>query len=168
MKTINTLIIIFVLSSCSTAWHYKRIEAKDPNFWQQFTDTIQVPIYYNDTIWGDNGDTLAIIERVVYRDVIVPVQVAKPTSRQEVKLEKEKTKQIKAIERNETKRNKQDTKRDTKVASEATKTAKHEAKRCPSILKAVIWSILLGFVLGIMVAIRPNLRGHYLNFLNKV
>ena len=168
MRTIKTLLGLFILSSCSTAWHYKRIQVKDPNFWNQFTDTVKVEVRYNDTIWGDNGDTLAVIERVIYKDVLVPVQIGKPTSRKDVQIEKQKTKQIKAIEKNETKRNKDNTKRDAKVASEATKQAKHEAKRCPRIWMAVLWSILLGIVIGLMLGVWLNLRGKYLKFLNSI
>jgi hypothetical protein len=105
MKT-TLLILIAILASCSTAWHYNRIEKKDPNFWSQFNDTIQIPFKTYDTIYQDS-DTIAIIERIEFRDTIIQTRTINPKSRfdykaqrdqlrHELKLEKERTKQLKA------------------------------------------------------------------------
>jgi hypothetical protein len=105
MKT-PLLILIAILASCSSAWHYNRIERKDPNFWTQFNDTIQIPFKMYDTIYQD-GDTITIIERIEYRDTIIQTRTINPKSRfdykaqrdqlrHELKLEKEQTKQLKA------------------------------------------------------------------------
>jgi hypothetical protein len=104
MKT-PLLILLAILASCSTAWHYNKIESKDPNFWSQFNDTIQIPFKTYDTIYQD-GDTIAIIERIEYRDTIIQTRTINPKSRfdykaqrdqlrHELKLEKERTKQLK-------------------------------------------------------------------------
>jgi hypothetical protein len=104
MKT-TLLILLAILASCSTSWHYNKIERKDPNFWSQFSDTIQIPFKTYDTIYQD-GDTIAIIERIEYRDTIIQTRTINPKSRfdykaqrdqlrHELKLEKERTKQLK-------------------------------------------------------------------------
>jgi len=106
MKT-TLIILLAILASCTTAWHYGKIERKDPNFWSQFNDTIQIPFKTYDTIYHD-GDTIAIIERIEYRDTIIQTRTINPKSRydyksealqlrHELKLEKERTKQL-AIE----------------------------------------------------------------------
>jgi hypothetical protein len=100
------IILLAILTSCSTAWHYNKIERKDPNFWSQFNDTIQMPFVTYDTIYH-NGDTITIIERIEYRDTIIQTRTINPKSRfdyksealqlrHELKLEKEQTKQLKA------------------------------------------------------------------------
>ena len=100
------IILLAILTSCSTAWHYNKIERKDPNFWSQFNDTIQIPFKMYDTIYQD-GDTIAIIERIEFRDTIIQTRTINPKSRfdyksealqlrHELKLEKEQTKQLKA------------------------------------------------------------------------
>jgi hypothetical protein len=106
MKT-TLIILLAILASCSTSWHYQKIERKDPNFWSQFNDTIQIPFKTYDTIYQD-GDTIAIIERIEFRDTIIQTRTINPKSRfdykaqrdqlrHELKLEKERTKQL-AIE----------------------------------------------------------------------
>jgi len=98
------IILLAVLSSCTTAWHYNKIERKDPNFWSQFSDTIQVPFVTYDTIFHD-GDTIAIIQRIEYRDTIIQTRTKNPKSRfdyksealqlrHDLKMEKEQTKQL--------------------------------------------------------------------------
>jgi hypothetical protein len=103
MKT-PLIIILAILASCSTAWHYGKIESKDPNFWSQFNDTIQIPFKTYDTIFHE-GDTIAIIERIEYRDTIIQTRTINPKSRYDykseslqlrhaLKMEKERTKQL--------------------------------------------------------------------------
>jgi hypothetical protein len=104
MKT-TLIILLVILASCSTAWHYGKIERKDPNFWSQFNDTIQMPFVTYDTIFH-NGDTIAIIQRIEYRDTIIQTRTINPKSRYDykaqrdqlrhaLKMEKEQTKQLK-------------------------------------------------------------------------
>jgi hypothetical protein len=105
MKQLLILTGVIILSSCSTAWHYNKIERKDPNFWTQFSDTIKMPFVTYDTIFH-NGDTIAIIQRIEYRDTVVQVRTIAPRTRHdrkaeanqlryELKMEREQTKQAK-------------------------------------------------------------------------
>jgi len=108
MKT--TLIILFaILASCSTAWHYQKIERKDPNFWSQFNDTIQMPFVTYDTIFHE-GDTIAIIQRIEYRDTIIQTRTINPKSRFDYKSEALQLRHTLKMEREQTKQLKEDNK----------------------------------------------------------
>jgi hypothetical protein len=156
MKT-TLIILIAILASCSTAWHYQKIERKDPNFWTQFNDTIQIPFKTYDTIYHD-GDTIAIIERIEYRDTIIRTRTINPKSRfdykaqrdqlrHELKLEKERTKQLK--DDNKTLRTQSRTKRTVTRQTnrtERTETRK-EHKGARTFLLCLI-SFVVGCLLG--------------------
>jgi hypothetical protein len=156
MKT-PLIILIAILASCSTAWHYQKIERKDPNFWTQFNDTIQIPFKTYDTIYHD-GDTIAIIERIEYRDTIIRTRTINPKSRfdykaqrdqlrHELKLEKERTKQLK--DDNKTLRTQSRTKRTVTRQTnrtERTETRK-EHKGARTFLLCLI-SFVVGCLLG--------------------
>jgi hypothetical protein len=156
MKT-PLLILIAILASCTTAWHYNRIESKDPNFWSQFNDTIQIPFKTYDTIYHD-GDTIAIIERIEYRDTIIQTRTINPKSRfdykaqrdqlrHELKLEKERTKQLKA--ENKTLRTQSRTERtDIRQTNRTERTeTRKEHKGARTFLLCLI-SFVIGGILG--------------------
>jgi hypothetical protein len=109
MKQLLILTGIIILSSCSTAWHYNKIERKDPNFWSQFNDTIQMPFVTYDTIYHD-GDTIAIIQRIEYRDTIIQTRMINPKSRFDYKSEALQLRHDLKIEREQTKQLKEDNK----------------------------------------------------------
>jgi hypothetical protein len=153
MKT-TLIILIAILASCSTAWHYQKIERKDPNFWTQFNDTIQIPFKTYDTIYHD-GDTIAIIERIEYRDTIIQTRTINPKSRfdykaqrdqlrHELKLEKERTKQLK--DDNKTLRTQSRTKR-TDIR-QTNRTERTETRQSGKTFLLCLISFVVGCLLG--------------------
>jgi hypothetical protein len=156
MKT-TLLILIAILASCSTSWHYNKIERKDPNFWSQFNDTIQIPFKTYDTIYQD-GDTIAIIERIEYRDTIIQTRTINPKSRfdykaqrdqlrHELKLEKERTKQLK--EDNKTLRTQSRTKRtDIRQTNRTERTETRKEHRGARTFLLCLISFVVGCLLG--------------------
>jgi hypothetical protein len=156
MKT-TLLILLAILASCSTAWHYQKIESKDPNFWSQFNDTIQIPFKTYDTIYHD-GDTIAIIERIEYRDTIIQTRTINPKSRfdykaqrdqlrHELKLEKERTKQLK--EDNKTLRTQSRTKRtDIRQTNRTERTETRKEHRGARTFLLCLISFVVGCLIG--------------------
>jgi hypothetical protein len=153
MKT-TLIILIAILASCSTAWHYGKINKKDPNFWSQFNDTIQIPFKTYDTIYQD-GDTIAIIERIEYRDTIIQTRTINPKSRydykaqrdqlrHELKLEKERTKQLK--DENKTLRTQSRTKR-TDIR-QTNRTERTETRQSGKTFLLCLISFVMGCLLG--------------------
>jgi hypothetical protein len=156
MKT-TLIILIAILASCSTAWHYNKIESKDPNFWSQFNDTIQIPFKTYDTIYHD-GDTIAIIERIEYRDTIIQTRTINPKSRfdykaqrdqlrHELKLEKERTKQLK--DENKTLRTQSRTKRTvTRQTNRTERTETRKEHRGARTFLLCLISLVVGCLIG--------------------
>jgi hypothetical protein len=155
MKT-TLLILLAILASCSTVWHYGKIESKDPNFWTQFNDTIQIPFKTYDTIYQD-GDTIAIIERIEYRDTIIQTRTINPKSRFDykaqrdqlrhaLKLEKERTKQLK--DENKTLRTQSRTKRT--VTRQTNRTERTETRKEHRGERTVLLC-LISFVMGCLI-----------------
>jgi hypothetical protein len=153
MKT-PLIILLAILASCSTAWHYRKINKKDPNFWTQFNDTIQIPFKTYDTIYQD-GDTIAIIERIEYRDTIIQTRTINPKSRydyksqrdqlrHELKLEKERTKQLK--DDNKTLRTQSRTKR-TDIR-QTNRTERTETRQSGKTFLLCLISFVVGCLLG--------------------
>jgi len=153
MKT-TLIILLAILASCTTAWHYEKIESKDPNFWSQFNDTIQMPFVTYDTIYH-NGDTIAIIHRIEYRDTIIQTRTINPKSRfdyksealqlrHELKLEKEQTKQLK--EDNKTLRTQSKTKR-TDIR-QTNRTERTETRQSGKTFLLCLISFVVGCLLG--------------------
>jgi hypothetical protein len=156
MKT-TLIILIAILASCSTAWHYNKIERKDPNFWSQFNDTIQIPFKTYDTIYQD-GDTIAIIERIEFRDTIIQTRTINPKSRydykaqrdqlrHELKLEKERTKQLK--EDNKTLRTQSRTERtDIRQTNRTERTETRKEHRGARTFLLCLISFVVGCLIG--------------------
>jgi hypothetical protein len=156
MKT-TLIILLAILASCTTAWHYGKIERKDPNFWSQFNDTIQIPFKTYDTIYQD-GDTIAIIERIEYRDTIIRTRTINPKSRydykaqreqlrHELKLEKERTKQLK--EDNKTLRTQSRTERtDIRQTNRTERTETRKEHRGARTFLLCLISFVVGCLLG--------------------
>jgi hypothetical protein len=153
MKT-TLIILIAILASCSTAWHYGKINKKDPNFWTQFNDTIQIPFKRYDTIYHD-GDTIAIIERIEYRDTIIQTRTINPKSRfdykaqrdqlrHELKMEKERTKQLK--DENKTLRTQSRTER-TDIR-QTNRTERTETRQSGKTFLLCLISFVMGCLLG--------------------
>ena len=153
MKT-PLIILLAIFASCSTAWHYRKINKKDPNFWTQFNDTIQIPFKTYDTIYQD-GDTIAIIERIEYRDTIIQTRTINPKSRydykaqrdqlrHELKLEKERTKQLK--DENKTLRTQSRTKR-TDIR-QTNRTERTETRQSGKTFLLCLISFVMGCLLG--------------------
>jgi hypothetical protein len=148
------IILLAILASCSTAWHYGKINKKDPNFWSQFNDTIQIPFKTYDTIYQD-GDTIAIIERIEYRDTIIQTRTINPKSRfdykaqrdqlrHELKLEKERTKQLK--EDNKTLRTQSRTER-TDIR-QTNRTERTETRQSGKTFLLCLISFIIGCLIG--------------------
>jgi hypothetical protein len=156
MKT-TLIILIAILASCSTAWHYGKINKKDPNFWSQFNDTIQIPFKTYDTIYHD-GDTIAIIERIEYRDTIIQTRTINPKSRfdykaqrdqlrHELKMEKERTKQLK--DDNKTLRTQSRTERTvTRQTNRTERTETRKEHRGARTFLLCLISFVMGCLLG--------------------
>jgi hypothetical protein len=169
MKT-TLLILIAILASCSTAWHYNKIESKDPNFWSQFNDTIQIPFKTYDTIYHD-GDTIAIIERIEYRDTIIQTRTINPKSRfdykaqrdqlrHELKMEKERTKQLAIENRTFREKLKQENKTERTATRQTNRTERKENRYAAlgvSLLLCMIWFVIGGiFGMAFMFKHRTN------------
>jgi hypothetical protein len=156
MKT-PLIIILAILASCSTAWHYGKIEKKDPNFWSQFNDTIQIPFKTYDTIYQD-GDTIAIIERIQFRDTIIQTRTINPKSRFDykaqrdqlrhaLKMEKESTKQLK--EDNKTLRTESRTNRTvTRQTNRTERTETRKEHRGARTFLLCLISLVVGWLIG--------------------
>jgi hypothetical protein len=159
MKT-PLIILLAILASCSTAWHYGKINKKDPNFWSQFNDTIQIPFKTYDTIFHE-GDTIAIIERIEYRDTIIRTRTINPKSRfdykaqrdqlrHELKMEKERTKQLAIENRTFREKLKQENKTERTVTRQTQKTERKQNRYTAlgvSLLLCMIWFVI-GGILG--------------------
>lgn len=151
------LILLAILASCSTSWHYGKINKKDPNFWSQFNDTIQIPFKTYDTIYHD-GDTIAIIERIEFRDTIIQTRTIKPKSRfdykaqrdqlrHELKLEKQRTKQLK--EDNKTLRTQSRTERtDIRQTNRTERTETRKEHRGERTVLLCLISFVVGCLIG--------------------
>jgi hypothetical protein len=151
------IILLAILASCSTAWHYQKIERKDPNFWTQFNDTIQMPFVTYDTIYHE-GDTIAIIERIEYRDTIIQTRTINPKSRFDyksealqlrhaLKMEKQQTKQLK--EDNKTLRTQSRTDRtDIRQTNRTERTETRKEHRGARTFLLCLISLIVGCILG--------------------
>jgi hypothetical protein len=157
MKT-PLIILLSILASCSTAWHYGKIESKDPNFWSQFSDTIQIPFKTYDTIYQD-GDTIAIIERIEYRDTIIQTRTINPKSRfdykaqrdqlrHELKLEKERTKQLAIENRTFREKLKQENKTKRTVTRQTNRTERTETRQSGKTFLLCLISFVMGCLIG--------------------
>jgi hypothetical protein len=157
MKT-TLIILLAILASCSTAWHYQKIESKDPNFWSQFNDTIQIPFKTYDTIYHD-GDTIAIIERIEYRDTIIQTRTINPKSRydyksqrdqlrHELKLEKERTKQLAIENRTFREKLKQENKTKRTDIRQTNRTERTETRQSGKTFLLCLISFVMGCLIG--------------------
>jgi hypothetical protein len=158
MKQLLILTGVIILSSCSTAWHYNKIERKDRNFWSQFNDTIQMPFVTYDTIYHE-GDTIAIIQRIEYRDTIIQTRTIKPKSRydyksealqlrHELKLEKERTKQLAIENRTFREKLKHENKTERTVTRQTSRTERTETRQSGKTFLLCFISFVIGLLIG--------------------
>jgi hypothetical protein len=154
------IILLAILASCTTAWHYGKIEKKDPNFWSQFNDTIQMPFVTYDTIFHE-GDTIAIIQRIDYRDTIIQTRTINPKSRynyksealqlrHELKLEKERTKQLAIENRTFREKLKQENKTERTVTRQTNRTERTETRKEHRGARTFLLCII-SFVVGCLI-----------------
>ena len=167
MKQLLILTGVTILTSCSTAWHYQKIESKDPNFWSQFNDTIQIPFKTYDTIYHE-GDTITIIERIEYRDTIIQTRTINPKSRfdyksealqlrHELKLEKEQTKQLK--EDNKTLRTQSRTERtDIRQTNRTERTETRKEHRGARTFLLCFISFIIGCLIGMALMFKYRMN----------
>jgi hypothetical protein len=163
MKT-TLITLLLILASCSTAWHYNKIEKKDPNFWSQFNDTIQIPFKIYDTIYHE-GDTIAIIERIEYKDTIIQTRTINPKSRFDykaqrdqlrhaLKLEKERTKQLK--DENKTLRTQSRTERAD--IRQTNRTERTETRQSGKTFLLCLISFVVGCILGMALMFKYRMN----------
>jgi len=70
----KALIFLLLLTSCRTPEQLiNKAQRKDPSIMGMFNDTLRIPYVTYDTIFH-NGDTIAIIQRVAYRDTVIQVR----------------------------------------------------------------------------------------------
>jgi hypothetical protein len=161
------IILLAILTSCSTVWHYNKIERKDPNFWSRFNDTIQMPFVTYDTIYQD-GDTIAIIQRIEYRDTIIQTRMINPKSRFDyksealqlrhaLKMEKEQTKQLK--EDNKTLRTQSRTERtDIRQTNRTERTEARKEHRGARTFLLCLISFVVGCLIGMAFMFRHKTK----------
>jgi len=104
------LFLSLVLYSCSSQWHINRAIKKDGSILNQYNDTIQLNRIVYDTIFGADGDTIAIIQRVEYYDTIIQTKYVKGKTRFEFKFQRDSLLHVLKMERQFTKQNKVDNK----------------------------------------------------------
>jgi hypothetical protein len=155
MKT-PLLILIAILTSCSTAWHYDKIERKDPNFWSQFNDTIEREKVVWDTVVIDGQ--VQIVPRVETVYEVIYVDRINPKSRfdyksealqlrHELKLEKERTKQLK--DENKTLRTQSRTERaDIRQTNRTERTETRKEHRGARTFLLCLISFVVGCLIG--------------------
>jgi hypothetical protein len=95
------LVMSFSLFSCSTAWHYNKIERKDPNFWSQFSDTIEREKIVWDTVIIDGQ--VQIVPRVETVYEIIEVDRINPKSKFDYKLQRDQLRHLLNMEKERTK-----------------------------------------------------------------
>lgn len=78
-------ILILLLSSCSSAWHFNRAVKKDPNIIKSERDTISILIPQYDTIW--HVDTFEIQTTYTRIDTVLDVRVIEPKTRYQIRTE---------------------------------------------------------------------------------
>jgi len=159
MKT-TLLILLAILASCSTAWHYGKIESKDPNFWTQFNDTIQTPYIVWDTV-RDVNDSLIYVPVIEYKDSIIEVDRINPKTRfdykaqrdqlrHELKLEKERTKQLAIENRTFREKLKQENRTERTVTRQTNRTERTETRKEHRSARTLLLC-LISFVVGCLM-----------------
>jgi hypothetical protein len=121
------IIILFaVLTSCSTAWHYQKIERKDPNFWSQFNDTIEREKVVWDTLVVDGE--VRIVPRVETVYEVIYVDRINPKSKFDYKLQRDQLRHLLNMEKQRTKQLKSENSMLKVKARKEEKTAQLKAR----------------------------------------
>ena len=79
----NLIIIIALLTSCSSDWHLRRAKFKQPNILQQYNDTIRMRNIRIDTIYY--ADTFSVIHTLTEYDTIIQTRYLKPETRYQIR-----------------------------------------------------------------------------------
>jgi hypothetical protein len=77
------IILIAILTSCSSDWHLRRATFKQPNILQQYNDTITLKNVRTDTIYY--ADTFAVVHTLTEYDTIIEIRYLKPGTRYETR-----------------------------------------------------------------------------------
>ena len=152
MKT-TLIILIAILASCSTAWHYGKIERKDPNFWSQFSDTIEREKVVWDTILVDGE--VQIVPRVETVYEVIYVDRINPKSRYDYKLQRDQLRYLLNMEKERTKQLKDDNKTlrtqsrtERTVTRQTNRTERTETRQSGKTFLLCLISFVMGCLLG--------------------
>ena len=106
------IILLALLTSCSSDWHLRRAKFKQPNILQQYNDTIRLKNVRTDTIYY--ADTFAIVHTLTEYDTIIQTRYLKPETRYEIRYryrtitdtikERERTQRVETRQENRTNR----------------------------------------------------------------
>ena len=77
------IILLALLTSCSSDWHLRRAKFKQPNILQQYNDTIRMRNIRIDTIYY--ADTFAVIHTLTEYDTIIQTRYLKPETRYQIR-----------------------------------------------------------------------------------
>ncbi len=152
MKTKLFLLASVALIGCRTPQQLiDRAIKKDHSILATFNDTIQLERIVFDTIFGEDGDTIAIIQRVERYDTVLQVRYIHGKSRFDYKAERDSLAHALKMEKQKTKQNR--TNQRTERSQERTErtTTRQEGKSTRNSGKVVLWaliSLIVGFVFG--------------------
>jgi hypothetical protein len=106
------IILLVILTSCSSDWHLRRAQFKQPNILKQYNDTITLKNVRTDTI--HYADTFAVVHTLTERDTILQIRYLKPETRYQTRWKyktirdtvriKERTERIEVRQNNRTER----------------------------------------------------------------
>ena len=178
----NLLFLSLVLYSCSSQWHINKAIKKDGSILNQYNDTIQLNRIVYDTIFGADGDTIAIIQRVEYYDTIIQTKYVKGKTRFDFKFQRDSLLHVLKMERQFTKQNKADNKfkadslqhllkmerqftKQNKSNKRAEKVNSRQDNRTErSSNKTILWC-LLSLLVGVVIGFWLNRRAQSMYFL---
>jgi len=106
------IILLAILTSCSSDWHLRRATFKQPNILKQYNDTITLKNVRTDTIYY--ADTFAVVHTFREYDTIIQTRYLKPETRYQTRWKyktikdtvriKERTERIETRQDNRTER----------------------------------------------------------------
>ena len=136
------IILIVLLTSCSSDWHIRRAKFKQPNILQQYNDTITLRNVRIDTVYY--ADTFAVVHTLTEYDTIIQTRYLKPETRYEIRYRyKTITDTVKERERTARIETRQDNRTERTNARQENRTERTKSRR--------LWWLwlIVGFVGGI-------------------